>query len=160
MTIATQSLLLVSLTHDEILLELESMPPEDRRHVSPEWLALLKSSSPCDPWIHGFVMTLREDAKRIGRCGFTGPPGSDGVVEIAYGVDPEFQLRGFATEAAKALIALAVSDRRVRTIRAHTMPRENASARVLTKCGLLHVGERIDHEIGMVWRWERPVGAA
>jgi RimJ/RimL family protein N-acetyltransferase len=32
----------------------------------------------------------------------------------------------------------------------------NASARVLAKCGFRRVGEVIDPEDGLVWRWEKP----
>ena len=31
----------------------------------------------------------------------------------------------------------------------------NASTRVLTKCGFRHVGEVMDPEDGLVWRWEK-----
>jgi ribosomal-protein-alanine N-acetyltransferase len=40
-------------------------------------------------------------------------------------------------------------------VRAHTLPNPNASTRVLTKCGFHRVGEVIDPEDGLVWRWER-----
>jgi len=40
-------------------------------------------------------------------------------------------------------------------IRSHTYGADNASARVLTKCGFKEVGQVMDPEDGMVWRWER-----
>ena len=155
MTVNTPSLLLMSQTREQVLADVELMSVEDRRQVSPQWLALVESSLPVDPWLHGFVMTLRSDTKRVGKCGFTGPPGADGVVEIAYGVDPEFRGRGYATEAAMGLTKFAFTDPRVRIVRAHTLPHENASTHILTKCGFTRVGESIDHEAGIVWRWER-----
>jgi ribosomal-protein-alanine N-acetyltransferase len=33
-----------------------------------------------------------------------GPPDTDGMAEIAYGVSPEYQCKGYATEAAAALV--------------------------------------------------------
>lgn len=157
MTIETPSLLLTAQTKGQALASVEQMSAEDRRQVSPEWLALVESSSPLDPWIHGFVMIRRSDATRVGQCGFAGPPGPDGGVEIAYGVDPEFQGRGYATEAAMGLTKFAGTDPRVRIVRAHTLPQENASTRVLTKCGFTRVGESVDHAVGPVWNWERGV---
>jgi len=43
------------------------------------------------------------------------------------------------------------------TIRAHTMPDNNASMRVLVKAGFQLVGDVVDEEDGVVCRWERPV---
>jgi [ribosomal protein S5]-alanine N-acetyltransferase len=75
------------------------------------------------------------------------------MVEIAYGVDPE-QNRGYATEAAAALVAFAFDSGQVRIVRAHTFAEESASNRVLTRCGFRPVGQVIEPEDGLVWRWE------
>lgn len=132
------------------------MKPDEKAAVSPAWLALLDGSSAADPWIHGFTLIDRANGDTVGRCGFKGPPGTDGVVEIAYGMAPEHQGKGYATEAAAALTDYAFSQREVRVVRAHTLPEINASTRVLTKCGFRRVGEVIDPEDGLVWRWEKP----
>ena len=132
---------------------------ENRRQVSPEWLRLLEGSLSSDPWIHGFAILLRGEGARIGQCGFTGPPGSDGIVEIAYGVEVEYREKGYATEAAMGLVEYAIEDARVRAVRAHTLPKESASTRVLKKCGFVQIGESIDHEAGLVWKWERRIAA-
>ena len=62
---------------------------------------------------------------------------------------------GYATEAAQSLTEYAFSSGKVRVVRAHTLPEPNASTRVLTKCGFRRIGEVIDPEDGLVWRWER-----
>src|SRR5437899_87551 len=67
-----------------------------------------------------------------------------GGVEIAYSIVPAFQGRGYATEAAQALVAYAFGSGRVRLVRAQTAPRANASTRVLTKCGFNLVGDVVD----------------
>jgi ribosomal-protein-alanine N-acetyltransferase len=77
------------------------------------------------------------------------------VVEIAYGVAKEHEGKGYASEAAEALVKYAFDKEEVRVVRAHTLPEPNASTRVLTKCGFRHVGEVVDPEDGLVWRWER-----
>lgn len=124
--------------------------------VSPAWLTALRSATVTDPWRHGFFIVDSQRKKVVGTAGFKGPPDADGVVEIAYGVAPEYQGQGYATEAAKALIEFALSDDNVHTVRAHTLPEPNASTRVLTKNGFRHLGEVIDPEDGRVWRWELP----
>lgn len=122
--------------------------------VSPRWLAALRKVSGPDPWRHGFFVVHREDRRVIGSAGFKGPPDSGGVVEIAYGIVPTYESRGFATEAAAALVEFAFGSGEVRLVRAHTLPTANASTRVLLKCGLSHVADVVDPEDGPVWRWE------
>jgi len=160
MHVQTKNLKLVAQTREEVRAYVEQMPPHERAEVSPVWLALVDGSSSIDPWIHGFVLVHRATESVIGKCGFKGPPGADGAVEIAYGVAPEHQGKGYATEAAAALVSYALSHAEVRMVRAHTLPEPNASTRVLTKCGFRRVGEVIDPEDGLVWRWERNNEAA
>ena len=77
------------------------------KDVSRDWLAQLEVATAADPWTHGFGLVHATSGTVIGCGGFKGPPGADGVVEIAYGVVPEYQGRGYATEAAQALVAFA-----------------------------------------------------
>jgi len=126
--------------------------------VSPQWLEQLRAAKEPNPWMHGFHVILRESNVVIGSVGFKGPPDGDGMVEIAYGIAPSFQGRGYATEAATAGVSFAFQDPSVSLVRAHTLPTNNASTRVLTKCGFRRVGEVIDPEDGLVWRWERQRG--
>ena len=90
-----------------------------------------------------------------GGCAFKGPPDRDGVVELAYGIDEPHRGRGFATEAAGALAGFAFASGLVRVVRAHTRIENDASARVLSRCGFIRVGEVVDPEDGPVVRWER-----
>lgn len=123
--------------------------------VSPAWLAALRDSRGPDPWRHGFFVVQREQAVVIGMAGFKGPPDATGTVEISYGIVPGFEGRGYATEAAAALVAFAKGDARVRLVRAHTSPAANASTRVLEKCGFHRTTAIVDPDDGPVWRWER-----
>src|SRR6516164_7900855 len=127
--IQTKNLLLVPLTRDEVRAYVEQLPPHEKAEVSPVWLARLDRSSFSDPWIHGFELVHQGSGTVVGRCGFKGPP-ADGVVELAYGVSPEHQGKGYATEAAAVLVNYALSHEGVRTVRAHTLPQQSASTRV------------------------------
>jgi [ribosomal protein S5]-alanine N-acetyltransferase len=151
----TKSLTLVPNTLEEIRAQIEALFPADKAHVSAGWLARLREAAVADPWEHGFALRQRETGAVIGTAGFKGPPTDDGIVEIAYGIAPEHQGKGYATEAAHALVDYALASGRVRIVRAHTLPEENASTRVLAKCGFRRVGEVIDPEDGLVWRWEK-----
>lgn len=123
--------------------------------VSPAWLASLRAATAADPWVHGFAIVHTESRTVIGSVGFKGPPDETGMVEIAYGIAPPFQGRGYATEAAEAGVGFAFTSSRVSLVRAHTLPTPNASTRVLRKCGFEYIGEVVDPEDGPVWRWER-----
>ena len=90
----------------------------------------------------------------VGSCGFKGPPDANGTVEIAYGIAPAHQNKGYATEAAAALVRFALASGEVRVVRAHTRERAGASARVLAKCHFEPLGQVVDPEDGLVWRWE------
>jgi RimJ/RimL family protein N-acetyltransferase len=123
--------------------------------VSAEFLARLNSAAAPDPWKDGFGVLHVAENILIGFCSFTGPPDEQKMVEIAYGIAPDYQGCGYATEAAQALIAYALASGLVRTIEAHTLPQQNASTRVLQKCGFTLLGEVTHAEDGAIWRWER-----
>jgi ribosomal-protein-alanine N-acetyltransferase len=153
--LTTQRLKLILESPEEVLARIEALSPSERAEVSPDWLARARTASKADPWLHGFSAADRVNGAVIGGCGFKGPPNVEGVVEIAYGVDPAYQGCGFATELSRALIAFAFSSGLVRIVRAHTKPGNSASERVLTKCGFERIGVVNDPEDGLVWRWER-----
>jgi [ribosomal protein S5]-alanine N-acetyltransferase len=155
MDIETKSLRLSLQSLEQVRASIAQMPPEVMAQVSPEWLKIVASTNQPDPWIHGFAVKHRTTGRNVGSCGFKGPP-SDGVVEIAYSTETEYRGQGYATEMAGALVNFAFAYEAVRVIRAHTLPEPNASGRVLTKCGFEKLGEVIDPEDGLVWRWERP----
>jgi ribosomal-protein-alanine N-acetyltransferase len=123
--------------------------------VSPGYLEMLRSSPEPDVWRHGFALVDRSESIVVGNTAFVGPPNDAGEVEIAYGVTPSYEGRGYATQAAAALTDLAFSNDRVKTVVAHTLPETNASTRILKKNGFTFAGEVEHPEDGLIWRWER-----
>jgi len=121
--------------------------------ASPDFLAQLQTATAPDPWNFGFAIVHKIDNVLIGMCGFAGPPDSDRVVEIAYSIAPAYQGKGYATEAAMALVNFAFGSGRATTVCAHTLPKVNASTCVLEKCGFMKTGEITDSENNLVWRW-------
>ncbi len=176
MTLETTHLRLIPFAPEYVLALLEGVPQFEQKtglraaeglrdmyvseDVSPGWLAQLRAAKETDFWQHGFAIIDRESGTVIGGAGFKGPPDAAGMVEIAYGLAPGFRGRGFATEAAAALTAFVSKQENIRLVRAHTLPTANASTRVLAKCGFRHVGEVVDPQDGLVWRWERPADAS
>lgn len=123
--------------------------------VSPLWLEQLRVANGTDPWTFGFAIIDKASNTVVGSGGFKGAPDVKGVVEIAYGIVPAYEGKGYASEVTAELVAFAFRDSRVRKVCAHTLPENNASARVLIKNRFLKVGEVEDPEDGLVWRWER-----
>src|SRR5215475_3875666 len=152
LTIETARLRLVLESTEAVLARIEAMSPADRGQVSPDWLARVRTTTP-SAWTHGFALVERGAGAVVGMCGYKGPPDSEGTIEIAYGVDPSYQGRGYAKEAAAALVEFALGAG-ARRILAHTQPENVASAHVLAACGFERTGEVLDPEDGLVWRWE------
>jgi RimJ/RimL family protein N-acetyltransferase len=106
------------------------------------------------PWI-GYLAVRAESHQVVGICGFKDAPTHAGDVEIAYFTFPLFEGQGCASAMAAELVNTARSSPLVRQVIAHTLPERNASCRVLEKNGFHNIGEVIDPEDGLVWRWER-----
>ena len=145
---------LVPRTPDDVREMINAMAPEQKAQLSADWLALFEGAARIDPWVHGFVARDVEMGEVVGQGGFKGPP-RDGAVEIAYGTDPDHRGKGYATATAAALVEYAFRCEDVRVVLAHTLPDNVASQRVLAKCGFDRVGEVVDPEDGLVWRFER-----
>ena len=126
--------------------------------ASSDFIKSIENAREPDPWRFGFGVIHRNENILIGMGGFPGPPDSDGVAEIAYGIAPAYQGKGYATEVANALVDFASRNKSVRLLRAHTLAETNASTRVLEKCGFKKTGETVDPENNLpVWRWERAI---
>ena len=88
----------------------------------------------------------------LGSIGFFGPPqpASDGTpeVEIGYGLVEDARGRGYATEAVTAMVAAA--ETAGARVRASVLPDNEASIRVLAKCGFTELrGSSEDGELVM-----------
>lgn len=124
--------------------------------ASADFMTRLETAKQSDPWQFGFAVIHKIDNILIGMGGFPGPPDSEGVAEIAYGIAPSYQGKGYATEVANMLIDFASQEKSVHLLCAHTLAKTNASTRVLEKCGFTKVGATVDPENNLpVWRWEK-----
>src|SRR5262245_8503040 len=92
-----------------------------------------------DGWWMYFAL-LRQPRTLIGVAGYKGPPTANATVEIGYGIVAEEQRRGYATEAARALVAHAFEIRTIDKVLAETLPELVASIGVLHKCGFHLIG--------------------
>ncbi|WP_240660054.1 GNAT family N-acetyltransferase [Streptomyces sp. WAC 01529] len=94
------------------------------------------SGDPADPGAHGHRLIVeRESGLVVGSLSLLWPP-SEGSVEIGYGVVASRRGRGYASEAARALVAHALTSPDVTTVYAEVELANPASLRVLEKAGL------------------------
>lgn len=75
------------------------------------------------------------DQRLVGTCGFSGPPGEAGTIEIGYSIVPADQRKGYGLAGVWQLMAWAFADRRVTTITAETVPALIASQGLLRRLG-------------------------
>jgi RimJ/RimL family protein N-acetyltransferase len=107
-------------------------------------------------WGDRLMVRLDARGKRrvVGSVVFHGRP-SDGVAEIAYGVEDGSQGEGLATEATLASVDWALGEPGIVAVQATTVPWHTASLRVIAKMGMQRVGLR-EHEIlGELFVFER-----
>jgi ribosomal-protein-alanine N-acetyltransferase len=128
------------------------------RELGPGTAAFLKRVGGESRW-GSYLATDADRRLVVGTCSYKGPPDADGTVEIAYYTFPSHEGRGYATAMAARLTDIAGTAPAARTVRAHTLPERNASARILEKLGFAPLGEVVDPEDGPVWRWERRPGS-
>lgn len=115
-------------------------------------LMIAGSPDPLVTWLN-WVLRLRSDDSLVGTVQATLSAGPRGhVAEIAWVVGIPWQGRGFATEAARALVAW-FGTRPVPTVIAHVHPAHHASAAVAAAAGLTATDQRHEGET----RWELTV---
>ena len=111
-------------------------------------------------WGFYFVTLRNGDRLRtlVGAGGFRGGADANGRVEVGYALLPEFQHRGYATEAVHAWLDFAFADLRVHAVTAQTLASLTPSLRVLDRCGFTFAGAGTDTDIPegeQVVRYER-----
>ena len=104
-------------------------------------------------WNAPWKMCLKKEGTFLGDIGFKGAP-KRGTVEIGYGIQKEYEGRGYTTEALGAMIDWAFSQNDVYAIEAEAG--NAASAHILEKHKFQRVG---DGEEGPRYRREKPKSA-
>jgi RimJ/RimL family protein N-acetyltransferase len=73
---------------------------------------------------------------------------------MGYGVYPEFEGLGYATEAARGLVAWAFEHPSVAVVRATIHSQNIGSRRVATKTGLRQTDQQVNTDDGVLDVWE------
>lgn len=98
-------------------------------------------------WYYRLIV-LQETAEVIGSISFHAPPDSAGMVEIGFGIHPQFRNHGYGKEALMAMFMWACEQPSVKTLR-YTVATDNApSQAIVHKLNFSHKGVQIDDEDG------------
>ena len=141
----------------ELSEQIKALVPNDWTKFGERALAFslekIKSSETEKDW-WSYLPILKSENRLIGLCGYKGSPDENGMVEIGYEIKNDYHNKGFATEIANALIEDAFKNEKITYILAHTLGQDNASTKVLKKCGFEKVQDIENSELGTIWKWE------
>ncbi len=128
----------------------EDWPSEELQGALPAYIGDLERQGSMSGWGLWLIVEPREQAL-VGDVGFKGGPDRRGAVEIGYGIAPGYRRRGYALEAAAALVQWAFGRPEVRRVIAECLPDNTGSIKVLEGLGM-----RQTHREGRMLKWELP----
>jgi RimJ/RimL family protein N-acetyltransferase len=110
-----------------------------------------------------FVYAVVAGQKLVGHAGFHGPPGRNArsdaeAVELGYTIFRLYRGRGYATEAARALIAWAREKHGIRRFLFSIAPANEPSLAIARRLGFTEIGRHWDDEDGEELEFELRVG--
>ena len=91
---------------------------------------------------YDWAVVHRDSGRMIGTCGFTRFDFGNEAAEIGYVINPDFWGRGYATEAVRRVIRFGFDYLSLHRIEAKFMEGNDASRRVMEKCGMIFEGTR------------------
>ena len=92
------------------------------------------------------AITLPDSGRLIGNCGIRRKPENDWEADIGYELAPEYWGRGYATEAALAIVDFGFRELELHRISSWCIADNAASARVLERVGLRPEGRLRENE--------------
>lgn len=98
------------------------------------------------------AIILPESGELIGNCGIRVHDPAARAANIGYELDPRFWGHGYATEAARAMLAYGFGPLGLHRITAECLTENTASAHVLEKIGMRRVGH-LRENVWMKERW-------
>lgn len=105
-------------------------------------------------WLVRAMVLPTAERPMIGHIGFHGPPEVIGRAELGYTVMPAFRRRGYAVEAAEAMMEWARTAHQVERFFVSISPDNGPSLAMAAKMGFTQVGEQMDDEDGLEYVFE------
>jgi ribosomal-protein-alanine N-acetyltransferase len=134
-----------------------SIPPDwyEKRAIMEMRLTDLQEDPSLQPWLLR-AMVLREEGLMVGHIGCHGAPDAaylrdiaPGALEFGYTVFPEFRRRGYAREAARALMRWAHQEQQVSRFILSIRPDNLPSLCLARQFGFQRIGSHVDEVDGL-----------
>ena len=106
------------------------------------------------------ALILVEPRTYVGYFNYHDPPHPDGWVEMGYSILPGHRRRGYASEAALAMMRWAREEHGVDVFRASISPRNAPSLAMIERLGFARIGTQVDEVDGLEVVFERREGPA
>jgi ribosomal-protein-alanine N-acetyltransferase len=97
-----------------------------------------------------WLVVERETGEAVGSVAFGGPANVEGAVLVGYAIYSDYEGRGYATEAVKAMVAWAFAQPGVREVRALAPVWNTPALRVAENVGMRPVASEEDDDVGEV----------
>jgi [ribosomal protein S5]-alanine N-acetyltransferase len=97
-----------------------------------------------------WLVVERETEEAVGSVAFGGPVNAEGAVLVGYAIYNEYEGRGYATEAVKAMVAWAFTQSGVREVRVLAPVWNTPALRVAENVGMRPVASEEDDDVGEV----------
>jgi RimJ/RimL family protein N-acetyltransferase len=113
-----------------------------------------------EPWLLWALVHRGSARTMVGYAGFHGPPaGEDAKLELGYAIFPAFQGRGYASEAARALMDWARAGHGIGHFVVSIAPGNEPSLALARRLGFVQTGEQWDDEDGLELVFELRTGS-
>ena len=113
--------------------------PHNSLEYTKHFIDIILAKYKCGDY-HDWAITLKENKKMIGTCGFTRIDEQNGTAEIGYVLNPAYWGMGIGTEAAKRVIRFAFEELNMNRVEARFLFGTEASLRVMNKIGMKFEG--------------------
>lgn len=167
----TDRLILINYTLEMIQATIgrtEALERASGYQVSPDWpgidfffylpyvLENVKKDDRMIKWTR--LVVLKQENKIIGEIGGQGNPDETGEIELGYSIVPEYQNKGYMSEALSEMIAWLAEQPNIIRIFARCYEQNEASIQVLKHNRFVHIEEKDTEERqGSVMMWEYPI---
>ena len=138
--ITTERMVIFPISKEELKIKIEKEPDAEMKQAYSEMLDGCVKNPEQHLWYTVWIMQLKAGNNPVvGDLCFKGLS-EKGIVEIGYGINPEYEGRGLTTEAVIAMTEWASGQPGVLCIEAETDPQNIASQKVLQKAGFMPNG--------------------
>jgi [ribosomal protein S5]-alanine N-acetyltransferase len=127
----------------EVALNTLNVPHPYERHHAEDWIGSHPGQFERRESVT-YAVTLREEGVLIGAVGLILDHANE-VAELGYWIGKPYWGRGYASEAARALLAWGFTELGLHRVHASHFPRNPASGAVLRRIGMRHEGRQREH---------------